>query len=119
MRRFFLEAMSGYSPDSAFAYCPDRVPDWSGGLNRDVTGLKIGYSQTMGFGGVDRDVADTLDRAARKLEEMGCIVEEAKPEFEIPHRDLCTLWSSALADVVHSMSLCDAQKALMDRASST
>ncbi len=110
----FLEAISGYSPDSAFAYCPDRVPSWSRELNRDVTGLKIGYSRTLGFAGVDRDVADALDSAARKLEEMGCIVEEAKPGFEIPHRDLCTLWSAALADVVDSMSLSVSQKALMD-----
>lgn len=110
----FLHASAGYTPEAAFGYCPSQVPDWRAELLQGVKGLRIGYSRALGYADVSRDVAAAVDRAAARLEELGCIVEEAEPGFADPHDSLTILWSVALANVVKSMRLTREQEDQVD-----
>lgn len=110
----FLQASAGYTPHAAFGYCPPQLPDWRVELQQNVSGLRVGYSRSLRYADVSSDVAAAVDRAAARLVELGCIVEEAEPGFSDPHDSLTTLWSVALANVVKSMQLTSEQKKRLD-----
>lgn len=110
----FLRVSSGYAPEAAFGYYPPEVPDWRATIEADVAGLRVGYSRTLGYAYVAPEVAGALDRAAGRLAELGCIVEEADPGFADPRPHLAVLWSAALAHVVKTMNLTPAQEELLD-----
>ena len=81
-----LDAMVGWSPEDplsleapstsfrAAAQAPDAV--WRTGAPK-----RIAYSATLGITPVDRRTKEICDRAVRRFEELGCIVEEACPDF--------------------------------------
>jgi aspartyl-tRNA(Asn)/glutamyl-tRNA(Gln) amidotransferase subunit A len=65
--------MAGCDGHDAYAV-PVAVPDlWA--LDGEVRGLRVGWIVEDTFGIVAREVADTVARAAKCLEEMGCYVE--------------------------------------------
>lgn len=72
-----LQAMAGYDPsDPASVNFP--IPDYSAKLNDEIKGLRIGflrhfYTTTCK---ANPAVYNAIETAARKFEEMGCIVEE-------------------------------------------
>ena len=53
-----------------------KPPDFVGGLNDGVRGLKIAWSPDFGYAPVDEEVLSAASKAARVFEELGCIVEE-------------------------------------------
>ena len=57
---------------------PFPVPD----LNGDPTGLRIAWSRHVGGLPVDPAVTTVLEEARATLETLGCIVEDAEPDFE-------------------------------------
>jgi len=59
------------TPGDAF-----RVP-----LERDLTGLRVAWSPSLGGLPVDRDVRDVLAGAPAVFTELGCVVEEATPDL--------------------------------------
>ena len=50
-------------------------------LERDFSGVKVAWSPTLGGLPVDRRVLDVLESKRRVFEDLGCIVEEATPDF--------------------------------------
>lgn len=110
----FLQASAGYTPEAAFGYCPPEVPDWSAALHQDLKGLRIGYSRRLGYATVAPDVATAVERAARRLGDLGCSIDEVDPGFANPHDALTILWSVALANVVKAMRLSHAEEQQMD-----
>jgi amidase len=53
----------------------------SKGLDRDVKGVRIGWSLDLGGLPLDRRVRTVLDGRRRAFEELGCIVENAVPDL--------------------------------------
>lgn len=110
----FLQVSAGYTPEAAFGHCPREVPDWRTMIEADVAGVRIGYSRALGYAHVAPEVTAALERAAGRLAELGCIVEETDPGFADPRPHLHVLWSVALANVVKAMQLTAAQEQLLD-----
>ncbi len=71
--------------------------DWSRGLDDGIDGLRIAWSADLGYGRVDREVADVAVEAVAALTEAGAIVEAVDPGFDDPIATLDTLWRSGAA----------------------
>jgi amidase len=52
-------------------------------LERDLRGVRVAWSRTLGGLPVERDVLEVLDAAVPVLESLGCVVEEATPDLGI------------------------------------
>lgn len=50
-------------------------------LERDMKGVKVAWSPTLGGLPVDQRVLDVLESQRKTFEDLGCIVEEATPDF--------------------------------------
>ncbi|MEE2031511.1 amidase [Rhodococcus chondri] len=71
-------------------------------LNRDLIGLGIAYSKTLGYVTVDPEVGDIVDHAVRRLDEAGLPVTEADPGFGDPLDAFEVLWASGAAAMLRS-----------------
>jgi len=70
-----LQAMAGFDPrDSTSADEP--VPDYSAGLDSDLTGLRIGLPKEYFGEGLDPDIAAAVRNAVKEYEKLGAIVSE-------------------------------------------
>jgi len=94
-----------------YALPPDPV-DYAAALAGGLRGLRIGYSPRLGHATVEPEVAAAVEAAARRLAELGAIVEPAEPGFDSPRDAFWTLWTTGAAKVVSALS--DAQRALVD-----
>ena len=82
-----LQALSGPDPRHP---CPDSredAPDFVTGLDREVAGLRIGWSSTFGYGVIDPAVEKVVSDAALVFETMGCNVEEANISLDTGLRE--------------------------------
>ncbi len=86
----YLSVMAG--PDSRDPMSIDedgirfRAP-----LGRDLKGVRIAWSPDMGGLPVDKQVVRTIDAQRRVFEDMGCIVDDACPDFSGAHEVFTTL----------------------------
>ncbi|MCM2472318.1 amidase [Rhizobium sp. CG5] len=111
----FLNATTGPTARAMYGYCPTPVPDWRAAIQGgSVKGLRIGYSRNLGYAEVQPDVASAIERAARRLSDMGAIIEEVDPGFSNPQDALLTLWYAAEARTVELANPTAEQKTLMD-----
>ncbi len=77
-----MNIISGKDPlDSTSVDLP--VPDYVGGLDDNIKGMKIAYPREYFQLGVDANIQDAVKKALRKYEEMGAIVEEVT----LPHSE--------------------------------
>jgi amidase len=77
---FLLAAMAG--PDDRAPLAITQSPaTFLVPLEREWKGVRVAYSRTLGGLPVDREVARVVEAGARRLQEMGCIVEEAEPDL--------------------------------------
>jgi len=69
-----LDVMAGFDPrDSTSAEEP--VPDYSAGLDRDISGLRIGLPEEYFGEGLDPGVAASVQAAIGEYERLGCQVK--------------------------------------------
>jgi aspartyl-tRNA(Asn)/glutamyl-tRNA(Gln) amidotransferase subunit A len=116
---------------------PYDAADYTKGLPKNLKGLRIAFSPTLGYVEVDKEIAKRVAAAVKVLEELGAHVEEVDPGFEDPAPIFRILWWSgaraalgglsaekkklldpALADVVEqsmSIGLDDYQAAVKER----
>ncbi len=71
-----LQVFSGYDPRDPTCL-RETPPDFLAAMDRDIKGLRIGWSLDYGYAVVDAEVAETASGAARVFEDMGCSVEES------------------------------------------
>lgn len=81
-------------------------------IESGVRGMRIAYSQDMGYARVDPAVASLVDRAAQHFETLGAHVERVDHVCADSIEMLETLWFAGSADVVRRIPA--AQRALMD-----
>ncbi len=60
-------------------------------LSRDLKGVRIAWSADIGGLPVDKRVVQALEAQRRVFEDLGCIVEEACPDFRDAHEVFMTL----------------------------
>ncbi|GHJ37275.1 amidase [Streptomyces sp. TS71-3] len=69
-----------------------------------LRGLRVAYAPTLGgYAGVQPAVAEAVERAVRRLAELGAVVEEADPGFADPVEAFHTLWFSGAARVTEPL----------------
>ncbi|MBS0521245.1 MAG: amidase [Proteobacteria bacterium] len=77
----FLDAMAGFCAHDAMTFEAPAV-SFSAAVANPVAPRRVAF--TADFGGrveLDREVREICTRMARRFEELGCIVEEASPDF--------------------------------------
>ncbi|MFZ2178705.1 MAG: amidase [Rhodococcus sp. (in: high G+C Gram-positive bacteria)] len=70
---------------------------YRGEINRDVVGLGVAYSKTLGYVAVDPEVGAIVDRAVAALDAAGLPVTAADPGFTDPLDAFEILWASGAA----------------------
>jgi amidase len=77
----FLDTMAGFCPEDAMTFDAPSV-SFSAAVANPITPKRVAI--TMDFGGkfgLDREIREICEKAAKRFAELGCIVEEASPEF--------------------------------------
>src|SRR5437764_15019053 len=77
----FLDAMSGFCPLDPLTFDAPAI-SFSDGLARPAAPKRVGF--TADYNGrmpIDREVREICTKAARRFEELGCIVEETSPDI--------------------------------------
>ncbi len=91
---------------------PAENIDYVAELRRDVAGLRIAYSPTLGFAHVDPEIAHTVARAADVFQGLGGHVEQVDQVMEDPTDSFRLLWASGLALILRDFPR--AARAAMD-----
>jgi amidase len=77
----FLDTMAGFCPEDAMTFDAPAV-SFSAAVANPVLPKRVAI--TMDFGGkfeLDHEIREICLKTARRFEELGCIVEEASPDF--------------------------------------
>ncbi len=92
---FGLSAIAGADPRDPQSWESDPQ-SFSAPLDRDWRGTRVAWSIDLGGLPVDRRVRKVLDAQRRTFEDLGCIVEDACPEFGDVNEIFLTLrtWAS-------------------------
>jgi aspartyl-tRNA(Asn)/glutamyl-tRNA(Gln) amidotransferase subunit A len=85
-----LTEISGHDRRDPFAVA-GSVPDYIGACGAPIKGMKIAWSKTLGYARPDPEVAEITERAARRFEELGCVVVDVD---KILDSDPVDLWMS-------------------------
>ncbi|HWF83308.1 MAG TPA: amidase [Vicinamibacterales bacterium] len=75
-----LSAMAGPDPRSPIAFAESGAR-FAAPLERDFTGVRVAWWRDLGGLPVDRRVSARVNAQRRLFESLGCIVEEAEPDF--------------------------------------
>jgi aspartyl-tRNA(Asn)/glutamyl-tRNA(Gln) amidotransferase subunit A len=62
---------------------PEPVPDYTGALDGNIKGLKLGLPKEYFIGGLDKEVTAAVNTAVKELEKLGAEVVE----ISLPHTD--------------------------------
>jgi aspartyl-tRNA(Asn)/glutamyl-tRNA(Gln) amidotransferase subunit A len=71
--------------------------DYLAACEGGIAGLRVAWSPDLGFAAIDPEVRDLTTRAAQRLSELGCHVEEVPLNLPDPWPIVDVLWSSAQA----------------------
>ncbi|ONM47815.1 amidase [Nocardia donostiensis] len=94
-----MDILSLPDPRDPTALAP-TVTTFRSQMQRDVRGLTIAYSPTLGYVDVDPEVAAIVDAAVRKLDEAGLAVTAADPGFGDPREPFELLWAAGAATML-------------------
>ncbi len=83
-------ASAGYDERDPYSVA-GPVPDLPAACRRDVKGLRVAYSRTLGYARPDAEVLRVVDAAAERFETLGCHVDLVEDVFE---RDPVDIWSA-------------------------
>ena len=87
-----LQALAG--PDARDAgSLRDTPADYLAALDRDVSGLRIGWSPDFGYAAVDPDVVDVCGEAAQVFGELGCKVSDSGFALDAPQEAFRVLFA--------------------------
>ena len=78
-----LEVLAGYdSRDPSSLREP--IPDYIGSLDKDIKGLRLGWSSDFGFANSEPEILETTYKAAKVFEDLGCYLDESKLKLTDP-----------------------------------
>jgi len=93
------------TPDGRDWLClPPADVDYRVGLDRGARGLRLAYSPTLGYGKVQREVADLVAKAVKTFEGLGARVEEVTAPFADPTETFRTHFFAGIAHSVRSFA---------------
>ena len=89
-----LQVLSGYDPrDPGSLRAP--VPDFMAATERDVSGLRIGWSPDFGYTSVDTEVAEITKNAIEAFSELGCSIDQSGLKLENPFDPWLVIFAAA------------------------
>jgi aspartyl-tRNA(Asn)/glutamyl-tRNA(Gln) amidotransferase subunit A len=91
-----MDILSLPDPRDPTALAP-TVATFRGEMLRDVRGLTVAYSPTLGYAEVDPEVAAIVDAAMRRLADAELRVTTADPGFADPREAFELLWAAGAA----------------------
>jgi len=107
-----MNAITGFDARDWYALPPDGT-DYVKKLGKGVKGLKIAYSQTLGYVDVNPEIAAAVDKAVSVLSDLGARIERVDPGFEDPGPTIFrTLWWSGARLLLNMLP--KAKRALLD-----
>lgn len=88
-----LQALAGHDARDTGSL---RQPpgDYTAALERDIDGLRIGWSADYGYAPVDPEVVDICGNAAQAFEQLGCNVEESELALNSPQEAFRVIFAS-------------------------
>ena len=89
-----LQVVAGYDPRDPSSI-REPAPDFVGAMDRDINGLRIGWTSDFGFVASDAEVLESTSSAARTFEDLGCSVDESKLSLHSPFDSWWTLFVAA------------------------
>ncbi len=115
----FLNVLAGPAPDAEFGTITDSPPDFTGELDSSVEGMRIGLDvSSLGGAACESTVAEAVESAARKFEELGANVEEVefapRPHEEIEKHFLDFFCASGYYRFAHLLDSADTSRQLTD-----
>lgn len=94
-----MDILSLPDPRDPTALSP-TLTTFRGQINRDVRGLSVAYSPTLGYVDVDPEVATIVNAAVLRLAEAELNVTETDPGFADPLDDFELLWAAGAATML-------------------
>ena len=88
-----LQALAGWDGRDVGAL-RDAPDDYVAALDRDIGGLRLGWSADYGYAAVDAEVASVCGEAARAFEQFGCSVEESGMALDAPQEAFRVIFAS-------------------------
>jgi amidase len=76
----FLSAIAGHDPSSPHSI-PESAARFREPLGRDFKGVRVAWWQGLGGVPFEPEIRRIIDANRRVFESLGCIVEEAEPDF--------------------------------------
>jgi amidase len=105
-----LDAMVGHHSGDPISL-PRSCANYVNAVKSRIKPKKIAFSKDLGVTPVDPEVAEICQTAAKRFEELGCIVEEAHPDFS-DIQDIFQTWR-AISFYVGKKTLLDTHKDLL------
>ena len=96
-----LQVMAGRDPADATA-SRRVVPDYLGGIDRGITGVRVGLPENYFFQGVGDEMASGVRRAMRQLEDLGAHVSEIRIPDPQHMTDVAMLIARAESSALHA-----------------
>ena len=87
-----LQALAGRDARDAGSL-RDTPADYIAALDRDISGLRIGWSPDFGYAAVDSEVVDVCSKAAQIFGEMGCAPDESGFTLDSPQEAFRALFA--------------------------
>ena len=87
-----LQALAGYDARDAGSL-RETPGDYIAALDRDVSGLRIGWSPDFGYAAIDSEVVDVCSRAAQVFGEIGCEVSDSGFSLDAPQEAFRVLFA--------------------------
>ena len=97
-----LEIIAGRD-DRYFFTLPETNLRYLDNLDGDLKGLRVAWSKDLGYATVDPRVTELAEKAARKFETLGAIVEEANPDAPSPARSFSILYVAMMLGPLEEM----------------
>ena len=105
-----LDAMVGHHPRDPISL-PRTETRYLDAVKSRKKPKKVAFSKDLGVTPVDQEVAEICEKAAKRFEQLGCIVEEAHPDFS-DVQDIFQTWR-AMSFYVGKKALLDTNKDLL------
>ena len=87
-----LQALAGWDARDAGSL-RDAPADYITALDRDISGLRIGWSPDFGYAAVDSEVVDVCSKAAQIFGEMGCAPDDSGFTLDSPQEAFRALFA--------------------------
>lgn len=77
-----LSVLAGFDERSPISYPVDKSAFLAAIERPEIKGFRVAWSPDLGIIPVDREVRSVTEQAAKRFLELGCVVEEAHPDFD-------------------------------------